>query len=184
MTATKVRVPAGLSIVKHWDGWQIIHTRSRLPVHKASFHLKADATEAAIAVGPLLDWDQDKVAVLGVIDVLPGGRAAMSRLLMPPEERERRRRVWANATRHLRALEAAGERVTKRTSHGLAGTVYTMSCGCERIFGLAQLFTPDPDPEETLAAHCDKHTGLTVDPEPTDRETIVRDLRRAKGTTG
>jgi hypothetical protein len=168
----------GLTVAKWVDGWRIVHVASRLPLHTGEFLTKGDAAAAVGGLAALaVDWDQPADAVRAAIDRAPGGRAMIERLVMPPPERERRRRIAANSTRYLRWLEAAGEHVVDRTCHGLAGTVYRISCGCHRVYSINLAGPESGEPSEELIVRCGRHRDLTVPAEPTDTATIGRQMR-------
>jgi hypothetical protein len=175
-SATPVAV-AGLTVTKRVDQWWVTHTASRLPLHQHGFLARA---EAAAAVGELaglgIDWSQDAPAIRAAVDHSPGGRAEVEQILTSPEQRERQRRLTANSTRHLRALEAAGEHVVERTSYGLGGTVYRMSCGCHRSYSLDLLGLSSQEPKEDLPVRCEKHRDLAVAAETTEVTAIRREL--------
>lgn len=160
------RVPAGLSVAKLGGlGWRVLHAASGLPLHTAFFHCKADIGAALKELDKLgIDWDQPADQVRADADSAAGrrngGEELVKRILTPPEERERRRRAAVNSTRYLRALEAAGEQVIKRTSHGMAGTVYAFTCGCQRLYSVDITFG---EPAEDLAARCGRHSDLTLE---------------------
>ncbi|UKD50785.1 hypothetical protein L3Q65_00380 (plasmid) [Amycolatopsis sp. FU40] len=176
------QVPAGLSVTKlDGLGWRVVHTASGLPLHTAFFHREADIGPALDEMGTLgIDWNQPVDKVRADADSAAGrrngGEGLVKRILTPPEERERRRRVAANSTRYLRTLEAAGEQVIEQASHGMAGTVYVLTCGCQRLYSVDIIFG---EPVEDLAVRCDRHFDLTVPITSTDFAVIRRELVRA-----
>jgi hypothetical protein len=172
-------IAAGLSVTKWATGWLVAHTTSRLPLHTAGFASRADAGVALAELERLgIDWQQPADTVRATVEQLPGGSATVERILTPPDERERQRRLAANSTRYLRALEGTGERVLERTSYGLAGTAYEMSCGCHRTYNV-QFGGPDSgDPREELTLRCGQHADLTIEPASTDRAAIRRETRQ------
>lgn len=178
---TLLRIPAGLSVTKWADGWFVAHTASRLPLHTAGFVDRADVGVALAELDRLgIDWQQPADEVRAAAEQLPGGSKMVQQIMIPPDERERRRRLAVNSTRYLRALEAAGERVLERTSHGLAGTSYTMSCGCHRTYNVQFGSPAAGDPREDLTVRCGRHAALDVEPVSTDRDVIRREMRRAQ----
>jgi hypothetical protein len=173
------RVPAGLTLSKGYDGWRITHTASRLPLHPGGFMAKADAVTALAALAALdVDWQLPRDQVRDAVRALPGGFDAVRAMVTPPEELERRRRVYANAGRYQDALAKAGETVVKRVSHGLAGTAYEYTCGCQRIYSVTFCGPGTGDPDEDLVP-CDGHRDLAVVPAAsTDLTDIHRELLR------
>jgi hypothetical protein len=174
---TRASIPVGLSVAKWFDGWRVFHEASRLAAHPGEFHTRAAAKAAAVGLGPLgVDWTLPADQVRAAIDGLPDGRAQVLGLLTPPEVREQRRRIGVNSTRYLRHLKEAGHVVVRRESHGLGGTVYHLSCGCVRLYGVDLVWgTPD----ETLAIRCGDHADLVVAELATDLPTIRRELAAA-----
>jgi hypothetical protein len=181
VTARALTSPvAGLTVTKQADQWWVTHAVSRLPLHQHGFLAKADAAAATGELATLgIDWGQDAAAVRAAVDRRPGGRDEVARILTSPEQHERQRRLAANATRYLRALQAAGEHVVERTSYGLGGTVYRMSCGCHRSYSLDLLGLSSREPKEDLPVRCDRHHDLAVEAETTDVTAIRRELTAA-----
>jgi hypothetical protein len=168
---------AGLTVAKQADQWWVTHTGSRLPLHQHGFLAKAEAAAAAGELAALgIDWGQDAAAVRAAVDHRPCGRDEVARILTSPEQHERARRLTANSTRYLRALQAAGEHVVERTSYGLGGTVYRMSCGCHRSYSLDLLGLSSREPKEDLPVRCDRHRDLVVTAETTEVTAIRREL--------
>lgn len=184
-TRRGLRLPAGLSLAR-WDGWFVRHTASGLPLHPAGFLHKADLGAALDDLTRLgVDWEQPADKVRAAIDQVDGGRDRVRHILTSPEQRERNRRVGANSVRYLRALEAAGEQIVERTSHGIAGTTYQMSCGCHRAYQVdIGLGLNLGEAKESLPLPCDRHRGLVIDAAPTDITAIHRELRRRAGRAG
>lgn len=168
---------AGLTVTRRRGEWWVAHLVSGLPLHQHGFLARDEAAAAMDELAGLgIDWGGDAAAVRCAVDHHPGGRAEVDRILTSPEQRERQRRVAANATRYLRALEVAGEDVVERTSYGLAGTVYRMSCGCHRSYSLDLLGLSSQEPKEDLPLRCDRHHDLAVALESTDVVAIRREL--------
>ncbi|MDG4785400.1 hypothetical protein O7626_05540 [Micromonospora sp. WMMD1102] len=181
-----IQLPAGLSASKQVNGWFVTHTACRLPLHPAGFPRKADLGPALRELTRLgVDWEQPAGQVRTAIDQVPGGRDRVRHIMTSPEQRERHRRVAANAVRYLRALEAAGEQVVEHTSHGIAGTTYHMTCGCHRAYRVEiGLGLNLGEPEESLPLPCDRHRDLVIPAAPTDITTIHRELRRQAADGG
>lgn len=175
MTARTSTLP-GLSLNRHpCGGWYIRHDASRLPMPGGGFARKADAVAAVAQLVPLgIDWTQPAVQVRAAVRAIPRGYELVESACTSPEEHERKRRVHDNASRYLRALEADGATVVETTSYGLPGTVYRMSCGCERTYSVS-LGLLAGDPRESLRP-CLAHRGLRVPPASTDLAVIRREL--------
>lgn len=172
---TKTTALPGLSLKKHMGVWLIRHETSGLPMPGGDFAQKSDALTTLDQLAALdIDWTQSAEKVRAAIRAIPNGYSMVESICTPPEVRERRRRVHANAERHLRALQADGATVVKTTSYGLPGTQYQMSCGCERMYSVSVGFNAG-DPSESLAP-CHKHRGLSVPAVSTDIADIRREL--------
>lgn len=160
---TTVTIPAGLEVKRYGLGWWIGHTASGLPLHGVAYNTKRDALAGAERVGQLpIDWTGDKDTVRAAAEALPGGMDAVRRLTIPPHELARRQRVHDNSVRYLRALQADGQTVVTTTGHGLAGTLYEMSCGCQRHFTMAIGGINAGDPIEDLLVRCGRHHDLVI----------------------
>jgi hypothetical protein len=154
-------VPVGLEVKRYGLGWWISHVASGLPLHSVEYATKREALAGVARVAQLdIDWTGDKDTVRAAAEALPGGMDAVRRLAIPPDELARQQRVYDNSVRYLRALKADGQTVVSKTGHGLAGTIYEMSCGCRRHFTLTIGGMNSGEPTEDLLVRCDRHRDL------------------------
>ncbi len=157
-------IPAGLKVKRYGHGWWIAHVESGLPLHGVPYNTRRDAELGAAGLDRLgVDWTGDQATVQAACAQLDGGLTAVRRLATPPHELARLQRVAENSTRYLRALGEAGETVVSKTSHGLAGTVYAMSCGCQRHFTVTIGGVPAGAAQEDLLVRCERHHDLAIE---------------------
>lgn len=163
-------------------GYVVRHNAGSLMTGYQRFDSLREAREAANVLALLgVDWTEPIESIRDQLSLL--GREytqAVRWILLPEVERERQRRVSDNSVRYLRHLQAQGETVLSTESLGIAGTIYHVSCGCQRTYSVS---LTGMEPSEGFHP-CEKHKGLTIPPEPTDRESIQRALREQRQEAG